>query len=123
MQDYKLATTPMEKGLKLSTKSSSPIENESEFRQLVGNLIYLTATRPDLSFAVSYISRFMTAPTSYHWATAKRILRYVKGTSNFDIKAGQWDFIKFGESQKILNLFLLGIFLIFRFFINRWRFC
>lgn len=60
MHDCKPVSTP------ISAKSSSPIENESAFRQLVGSLIYLTATRPTLSFSVSYISHFMTAPTSDH---------------------------------------------------------
>lgn len=75
----------MEKGLKLSAKFSSPVVDETEFRQLVGSLIYLTATRPDIYFAVSYISRFMTAPKADHWIVAKRVLRYVKGTSNYGI--------------------------------------
>eukprot|EP00253_Pinus_taeda_P009934 PITA_09934 len=73
MQDCKLATTPMEPGLKLSAQSSSPLVYETLFRQLVGNLIYLTATRPNISFAVSYISRFISDPilsgyTDSEWA-------------------------------------------------------
>jgi hypothetical protein len=55
------------------------------FRSLVGNLMYLTATRPDIMFAVSLISRFMEAPYSEHWEAAKRILRYVKGTTDYGI--------------------------------------
>eukprot|EP00253_Pinus_taeda_P002224 PITA_02224 len=43
----------------------------SQSKQLVGVLIYLTATRPDISFAVSYISRFMSAPKADHWIAAK----------------------------------------------------
>lgn len=66
MSDCKPASTPIEKGLKLLAKSYSLVENESAFRQLVGSLIYLTTTRPDLSFAVSYISRFMTTPKAEH---------------------------------------------------------
>eukprot|EP00253_Pinus_taeda_P018650 PITA_18650 len=52
MQDCKPTTTPMEPELKLSTQSSSPIVDETLFRQLVGSLIYLTATQSDISFAV-----------------------------------------------------------------------
>lgn len=85
MQDCKPASTPMETGLKLSAKSDSPLVDETQFRQLVGSLIYLIATRPDLSFAVSYISRFMTAPRADHWVAAKRVLRYVKGTSDYGL--------------------------------------
>eukprot|EP00253_Pinus_taeda_P035347 PITA_35347 len=57
----------------------------SQSKQLVGSLIYLTATRPDISFAVSYISRFMSAPKVDHWIAAKRVLRYVRGTSNYGL--------------------------------------
>ena len=48
MQDCKLASTPMETGLKLFAQSDSPPVDETLFRQLVGSLIYLTTTRPDL---------------------------------------------------------------------------
>eukprot|EP00253_Pinus_taeda_P006481 PITA_06481 len=54
-------------------------------KKLVGSLIYLTATRPDISFAVSYISRFMSAPKADHWIAAKRVLRYVRGTSDYGL--------------------------------------
>eukprot|EP00253_Pinus_taeda_P033526 PITA_33526 len=70
MQDCKPATTPIEPGPKLSAQSPSPLVDESLLRQLVGNLIYLIATRPDISFAVSYISRFMTTPKVDHWIAA-----------------------------------------------------
>ena len=85
MEDCKPATTPMEPGLKLSAQSSSLPVHETLFRQLVGSLIYLTATRPDISFAVSYISRFMSAPKIDHWIAAKRVLRYVRGTSDYGL--------------------------------------
>lgn len=75
----------MEIGLKLSAKSDSPVVDESSFRQLVGSLIYHTATRPDISYAVSYISRLMSAPKAELWVAAKRVLRYVKGNLDFGI--------------------------------------
>eukprot|EP00253_Pinus_taeda_P013737 PITA_13737 len=62
MQDCKPASTPMEPGLKLSTHSSSLPVDETLLRQLVGSLIYLTATRPDIIFAISYISCFISDP-------------------------------------------------------------
>ena len=85
MQDCKPASTPMEKGLKLSAKFDFPSVNDTAYRQLVRSLIYLSATRPDISFAINYISRFMTAPKVGHWMAAKHMLRYVKGTSKYEL--------------------------------------
>uniref|UniRef100_A0A2N9J561 Integrase catalytic domain-containing protein n=1 Tax=Fagus sylvatica TaxID=28930 RepID=A0A2N9J561_FAGSY len=48
--------------------------------QLVGSLVYLTVTRPDISYAVHIVSQFMAAPRSLHYAVVLRILRYLKGT-------------------------------------------
>uniref|UniRef100_A0A2N9GU88 Reverse transcriptase Ty1/copia-type domain-containing protein n=1 Tax=Fagus sylvatica TaxID=28930 RepID=A0A2N9GU88_FAGSY len=48
--------------------------------QLVGSLVYLTVTRPDISYAVHIVSQFMAAPRSLHYAAVLRILRYLKGT-------------------------------------------
>ena len=73
MQYCKPASTPTEKGLKLSTKFDSPPIDDTTYKQLVSSLIYLSATRPDISFAVSYISHFMTTPKVDH----------VKGTTNY----------------------------------------
>ena len=53
---------------------------------MVGILIYLTYTRPDIGFVVNFISSFMTAPKVSHWKDAKRILRNVKGTLKFGIE-------------------------------------
>jgi hypothetical protein len=47
---------------------------------LVGSLIYLTNTRPDIAYSVGKVARYMTTPRQTHWIAAKRILRYIKGT-------------------------------------------
>ncbi|XP_050374671.1 uncharacterized mitochondrial protein AtMg00810-like [Argentina anserina] len=60
--------------------SGDPLPHISEYQRLVGKLIYLTITRPDISYAVSLVSQFMHAPTSTHMHLVKRILRYLKGT-------------------------------------------
>ena len=55
------------------------------YHQLVGSLLYLTHTRPDLSFVVGLVARYMKTPHESHWKATKRILRYVCGTVQFGI--------------------------------------
>ena len=54
----------------------------TRFWQHVGALQYLTFTRPDIFFVVNQVCQFMHAPTESHWATVKRILRYLHGTTS-----------------------------------------
>ncbi|XP_072154388.1 uncharacterized protein [Bemisia tabaci] len=56
---------------------------EKTYQQLIGSLLYLSVTsRPDISYAVTFLSQFSKQPNHQHWTSAKRILRYLKGTSN-----------------------------------------
>ncbi|XP_051130237.1 uncharacterized mitochondrial protein AtMg00810-like [Andrographis paniculata] len=71
--------------LKLSKKGEGKLVNPTLFRSLIGNLMYLTATRPDIIYGVSLLSRFMEKTYSNHWEAAKRIPRYVKGSINLGI--------------------------------------
>jgi hypothetical protein len=59
--------------------------NSTKYRQLVGSLIYLKNTRPDLSYSVSILSRFMQEPRESHWNSAKRKLIYIQGTKDFGL--------------------------------------
>ncbi|KAJ8617546.1 hypothetical protein MRB53_013732 [Persea americana] len=59
-----------------------PVDS-TNYKQIVGSLMYLTNTRPDIMFVVSLLSRFMARPTELHSQAAKRVLRYVKGTLDF----------------------------------------
>ena len=85
MIDCKPAETPMSLSEKLSKNDGKEKVDESIYRSLVGSLIYLTNTRPDIVYSVSIVSRFMDNPSKAHFAAAKRILRYVNGTKNFGI--------------------------------------
>eukprot|EP00253_Pinus_taeda_P020821 PITA_20821 len=84
-------TTSMEQNLKLTSIEGKEFEDATKYRQLVGSLNYLTTTRPDISFAVGTLSRFMQKPCEGHWSAAKRVLRYLKGTQDFGIKHTQVD--------------------------------
>jgi hypothetical protein len=77
--------TPMEVRLKLSTKSSMPEVDATMYRSLVGSLRYLVHTRPDITFAVGYVSGFMEKPRQEHLAAVKHILRYIAGTVDYGI--------------------------------------
>ncbi|KAI9180968.1 hypothetical protein LWI28_009836 [Acer negundo] len=70
--------TPMEQGLKLSDKSDL-LKNSSQYRRLVGRLIYLTVSRPDITYDVHVLSRFMHQPRKLHMEAALRVVRYLKG--------------------------------------------
>jgi hypothetical protein len=73
----------MEHHLKLSKMSSVLLVDATEYRGLVGSLQYLVHIRPDIAFAVGYVSRFMESPTTEHLNAVKHILRYIAGTNHF----------------------------------------
>lgn len=75
----------MEPKLELSKREKGNLVNPTEYRSIVGGLRYLTHTRPDISYAVGMVSRFMEKPTDVHLQAVKRILRYVKGTIDFGL--------------------------------------
>jgi hypothetical protein len=72
--------TPMEPRLKLGKASSKPLVDKTMYCSIVGSLRYLVHTRPDIVFAVGYVSRFMEVPTTEHWSAAKHLLRYIART-------------------------------------------
>ena len=86
MSDCKPCNTPCEVGLRLSANSTQKKVDGKLYRQLVGNLLYLTITRPDIAYAVGIVSRYMADPHIEHWKAAKRILRYIKGTYQLGIE-------------------------------------
>lgn len=61
------------------------LQNPTLFRKLIGTLQYVTNSRPDISYYVNKLSRFLSAPTLQHWKAPKRILRYLNGTMNFGL--------------------------------------
>lgn len=78
-------TTPSAPGSYLAANSGTPLTDPTSYRSLVGALQYLSFTRPDISFEVNQVCKFMQVPTTTHWQAAKRILRYIKGTIEFGL--------------------------------------
>ncbi|XP_059066324.1 secreted RxLR effector protein 161-like [Cryptomeria japonica] len=78
MIDCKPVSTPMETSCKLTKADDSPEVNQSEYRSMIGSLLYLTASRPDLMHAVCLVSRFQSAPKQSHLIAVKRILKYIQ---------------------------------------------
>ncbi|CAL9028637.1 unnamed protein product, partial [Prunus brigantina] len=74
----KPAATPMEQNHKLGENLDRFPTNKERYQKLVGKLIYLSHTRPDIAYAVSVVSQFMHAPNESHMEAVLRILRYLK---------------------------------------------
>ncbi|XP_039129073.1 secreted RxLR effector protein 161-like [Dioscorea cayenensis subsp. rotundata] len=85
MLECKPLSTPMEANIKLCAGEGKDLEDPQMYRQLVGILIYLTLTRPDLVYAFGVASRYMQNPKKAHLEAAWPILRYLKGTTDYDI--------------------------------------
>ena len=73
----KSCSSPMVPSIHL-TREGETFEDPERYRSLVGNLNYLTATRPDIAHSVSVVSQYMSSPTVDHWAFVKQILCYLK---------------------------------------------
>ena len=68
----------------LLQKNRRIARDQLRYSQIIGSLIYLaSATRPDISFAVSKLSRFVSKPGDEHWKALERVLRHLKGTANY----------------------------------------
>jgi hypothetical protein len=80
LTDSKIVDTPTELNTRLTPHDGEPLRDFTLYRHLVGNFVYLTVTRPDISYAVHQVSQFMAAPRSTHFSAVLHILRYLKGT-------------------------------------------
>ncbi|RDX95942.1 Copia protein, partial [Mucuna pruriens] len=80
MSNCRPVDSPMDPNMKLMVKHGEPYSDLKRYRRLLGKLIYLTITRPDISFAMGVVSQFMQAPWIDHWVAILRILRYIKKT-------------------------------------------
>lgn len=85
MENCKSMSTPMEVNLRLEKDKNCC--TKYPYQQLIGSLLYLSIlTRPDISYAVCYLSQFNNSYNESHWIHAKRILKYLQSTKSFGLK-------------------------------------
>ena len=85
MAECKASKCPFILGVKLGDFGSSPLVDNSLYRNLVRILLYLTHFRRDLDYALGVVAKYINEPHEIHWKDAKRILHYVQETKHFGI--------------------------------------
>jgi hypothetical protein len=88
MMDCKFMSTPMTMNLKKLSDAAadSDLVDPTVYRLLVGSLMYLVNTRPNICFAVSALGQFMCESRQMHWVAAKHVLRYLRGTIGYGLR-------------------------------------
>jgi spore germination protein GerM len=79
------ARTPMSTNVKMSVDLTSKQVDPTLYRSIIGSLLYLTASRPDIAFSVGVCARFQDNPNESHLTAVKRIIRYVNAIVNYGI--------------------------------------
>ncbi|WVZ03114.1 hypothetical protein V8G54_023920 [Vigna mungo] len=74
--------TPMEVNVKYRRHEGELLDDPTQYRKLVGSLIYVTITRPDISYDVHTVSKFMQSPRHFHFSAVQHIIKYFLGTSS-----------------------------------------
>ena len=81
----KPCSLPMDPTLKLHKASGVPLSDSTVYRRLIGNLLYLTHTRPDICYVVGKLSQYLQSPINIHMQAAHHVLRYLKGTAGIGL--------------------------------------
>lgn len=84
MENCNAVKNPIVPGTRLSKEGGEDVD-ATQYKQLIGSLMYLTNTRPDIMYVVCFLSRFMAYPKNVHMLAAKRVIRYIKGTSEMGL--------------------------------------
>jgi hypothetical protein len=85
MEDSKPVGTPMATGCKLSKDDDSPDVNQSSYRSMIGSLLYITASLPDIMQVVGMVRRYQAIPKQIHLQAIKRIFKYLKETMTYGL--------------------------------------
>ena len=81
--------TPMDTNMKLLSDETSELVDMTEYRQIIGSIIYLKITRPDICFDVNTLSRYLVKPRQVHLITSKHVMRYLNGTIDLALYYGR----------------------------------
>ena len=90
MEDCKATPYPFLSGIRLEEGGSTPLVDNTLYKQLIGSLLYLTHLRPHISYAMSVVPRYMQERHELHWKVAKRIFHYVHGTRDYHDSLYSW---------------------------------
>lgn len=85
MRQCKPTSTPIGVNDKLQDDAGEACSDAGIFRSLIGRLLYVTHTRPDICFTINYLSRFMNQPHKNHFTAAKSVVRYIAGTKELGL--------------------------------------
>ena len=77
--------TPMSLNVKLIIDLLGKSVDSSLYRSMIGSLLYLTASKPNISYSVGVCARYQANPKESHMIALKRIIKYVKTNANFDV--------------------------------------
>uniref|UniRef100_A0A8R7R8J0 Reverse transcriptase Ty1/copia-type domain-containing protein n=1 Tax=Triticum urartu TaxID=4572 RepID=A0A8R7R8J0_TRIUA len=80
LTDERIVETPMELNVHLRDTDGDPLPDPTRYRHLVGSLVYLAVTHPDISYPVHILSQFVSAPTSVHYSHLLHVLQYLWDT-------------------------------------------
>jgi len=102
LEDCKEMNTPTHPTCTLSKEDSGTMVDQKRYRGMIGSLLYLTASRPDILFSVCLCARFQSDPIESHLIDVKRIFRYLKGTTNLGLlyrKSLDYKLIRFCDAN------------------------
>ncbi|KAK6145353.1 hypothetical protein DH2020_022173 [Rehmannia glutinosa] len=85
IEEGRTVSTPMATNVKIDKDEKGKSVDESKYRGMIGSLLYLTASRPDILHAVCLCARFQGNPKEFHMSVVKRIFRYLKGTIQYGL--------------------------------------
>ena len=107
MDGVKISKTAMSTTTRLNKDENGKSVDEKQFRGMIGSLLYLTASRPDIIFATCLCARFQSSPRESHLNAIKRILKYLSGSLHLGLwyrKSSSFDLISYSDANFVGSL-------------------